>query len=43
MSDFKIPEEYKITSTIDQRHYLVDGELKEWKGETTDVYSPSTK
>ena len=39
MSDIKIPEEFQITSTIDQRHYLVDGELKEWKGETTEVYS----
>jgi len=39
MSDIKIPEEFQITSTIDQKHYLVNGELKEWKGETTEVYS----
>ncbi|WP_299325552.1 NADP-dependent glyceraldehyde-3-phosphate dehydrogenase [uncultured Maribacter sp.] len=39
MSDIKIPEEFQITSIIDQKHYLVNGELKEWKGETTEVYS----
>ncbi|WP_405382016.1 NADP-dependent glyceraldehyde-3-phosphate dehydrogenase [Maribacter sp. LLG6340-A2] len=39
MSDIKIPQEFQITSTIDQRHYLVNGELKEWKGETTQVFS----
>lgn len=39
MSEVKIPEEFQITNTIDQRHYLVDGELKQWKGETTKVYS----
>lgn len=39
MSDIKIPEEFQITSTIDQKNYLVNGELKEWKGETTEVYS----
>lgn len=39
MSDIKIPEEYQITSTIDQKQYLVNGELKEWKGDTTNVYS----
>ncbi|WP_282179689.1 NADP-dependent glyceraldehyde-3-phosphate dehydrogenase [Maribacter stanieri] len=39
MSDIKIPEEFQITSTIDQKHYLVNGELKEWKGNTTEVYS----
>lgn len=39
MSEVKIPEEYQIKSTIDQRHYLVNGELKEWKGQTTEVYS----
>jgi len=39
MSDTKIPEEFEIKSTIDQRHYLVNGELKEWKGKRTEVYS----
>jgi glyceraldehyde-3-phosphate dehydrogenase (NADP+) len=34
-----IPEEFKITETIDQRNYLVNGELKSWKGNTTEVYS----
>lgn len=39
MSEVKIPEEFQLKSTIDQRHYLVNGQLKEWKGETTKVYS----
>lgn len=34
-----IPEEFKIKETIDQRNYLVNGELKSWKGNTTKVYS----
>lgn len=39
MSEVKIPEEFQLKSTIDQSHYLVNGQLKEWKGETTKVYS----
>jgi glyceraldehyde-3-phosphate dehydrogenase (NADP+) len=34
-----IPKEYQIDTLIDQDTYLVDGELKQWKGETTPVYS----
>ena len=34
-----IPEEYQIENTIDQRKYLVNGELKTWSGNTTEVYS----
>ncbi|RMA57234.1 NADP-dependent glyceraldehyde-3-phosphate dehydrogenase [Ulvibacter antarcticus] len=34
-----IPEAYKITSLINQNSYLVSGELKPWKGKTTEVYS----
>ena len=34
-----IPEPYQITDPIHQRHYLVDGELKEWKGATSEVIS----
>ena len=34
-----IPEEFQITSLIHQKQYLVAGELREWKGETSDVYS----
>ncbi len=36
---FTIPEEFQIKNTIIQKTYLVDGELKEWGGATTDVYS----
>ena len=35
----EIPEAYKITSLLHQKNYLVNGELKEWKGETVEVYS----
>lgn len=34
-----IPEEYRITDQIHQKQYLVDGELKEWTGSTSDVIS----
>jgi len=34
-----IPEQYQITSLIHQNTYLVSGELKPWKGETSEVYS----
>jgi len=34
-----IPKEYQIDTLINQETYLVDGELKKWKGETTPVYS----
>ncbi len=35
----RIPAEFEIRETSDQRHYLVGGELKEWKGKTTQVHS----
>ena len=35
----EIPEAYKITSLLHQRTYLAGGELKEWKGQTAEVYS----
>ncbi|AXG68683.1 NADP-dependent glyceraldehyde-3-phosphate dehydrogenase [Kordia sp. SMS9] len=34
-----IPEKYQITETITQNTYLVDGELKKWTGQTSEVYS----
>ncbi|TVZ57291.1 glyceraldehyde-3-phosphate dehydrogenase (NADP+) [Lutibacter sp. Hel_I_33_5] len=34
-----IPEIYKIKEQIQQDTYLVNGELKKWKGETADVFS----
>ena len=35
----EIPEAYKITSLLHQKTYLVNGELKAWNGEMTDVSS----
>ena len=34
-----IPKEFQITSLLKQDTYLVNGELKKWTGETTDVFS----
>ncbi|CAM4412251.1 NADP-dependent glyceraldehyde-3-phosphate dehydrogenase [Zobellia nedashkovskayae] len=34
-----IPKEYEIDQTIDQKKYLVNGELKTWAGNTTEVFS----
>jgi len=34
-----IPEAFQIKDTIDQRTYLVNGELKSWSGNTTEVFS----
>ena len=38
MSFEKIPDEFKITPYY-SNSYLIDGELKEWKGATTEVFS----
>lgn len=38
-SNIAIPEALQIISEIHQRTYLVDGELREWKGENTQVIS----
>ena len=34
-----IPKEFQITKLTNQDTYLVGGELKKWKGETTRVFS----
>lgn len=36
---YSIPEEYQIKNTISQNKYLVNGELREWTGSSTEVYS----
>lgn len=38
-SENEIPEEYKIKE-IHQKEYLLNGELIQWNGETTAIYSP---
>ncbi len=35
-----IPEAHRITETIDQREYLIDGQLRTWKGNLSPVLSP---
>lgn len=34
-----IPAEFQITNLLNQDTYLVNGELKKWTGETSEVYS----
>ncbi|RKR13209.1 glyceraldehyde-3-phosphate dehydrogenase (NADP+) [Maribacter vaceletii] len=34
-----IPEQYQIKEVINQKQYLVDGELKDWNGNSTEVFS----
>jgi len=38
-SESEIPEEYKVPE-IHQRVYLLNGELVEWNGDVTEIYSP---
>ena len=35
----EIPKAHRIGSLLHQKTYLVNGELKEWKGEFSEVYS----
>ena len=39
MSFLQIPNEFKITSLVNQDTYLVSGELKKWTGDKAEVYS----
>jgi glyceraldehyde-3-phosphate dehydrogenase (NADP+) len=36
----QIPSEYNLTEPIEQREYLVNGEMRAWNGKTQDVLSP---
>lgn len=36
----EIPEQYKIAQSLDQREYLINGELKTWTGNLNPVLSP---
>ncbi len=36
----QIPESYNLTEPIEQREYLVNGEMRAWGGKTQDVWSP---
>ncbi|MHA8099547.1 NADP-dependent glyceraldehyde-3-phosphate dehydrogenase [Aquirufa aurantiipilula] len=36
----EIPKEYDLVKPIEQREYLVNGEMRQWKGKTQDVWSP---
>ena len=35
-----IPEQFKIAKPIEQREYLINGELKNWDGNLNPVLSP---
>ncbi len=36
----QVPEEFRLKQPIHQREYLVNGEMRQWSGTTSDVYSP---
>jgi glyceraldehyde-3-phosphate dehydrogenase (NADP+) len=36
----QIPSEFNLTEPIEQREYLVNGEMRTWGGKTQDVWSP---
>ncbi|MEO1010786.1 MAG: NADP-dependent glyceraldehyde-3-phosphate dehydrogenase [Bacteroidota bacterium] len=38
-AEIQIPEEYQIKEQIHQKAYLINGELKEWTGNTSQIYS----
>ena len=38
--DTPIPDQYRIGAPMEQRRYLCDGEIKEWRGPQQDVLSP---
>lgn len=35
-----IPKEFDLVKPIEQREYLVNGEMRQWSGKTQDVWSP---
>jgi glyceraldehyde-3-phosphate dehydrogenase (NADP+) len=39
-TEAQIPAEYNLTDPIEQREYLVNGEMRTWGGKTQDVWSP---
>jgi glyceraldehyde-3-phosphate dehydrogenase (NADP+) len=39
-SEAQIPAQWQINAPFHQKHYLVNGELREWNGETETVISP---
>ncbi len=39
MEILQIPQEYQITSPLNQSTYLVGGELRSWSGDTAEIYS----
>ncbi len=40
VSEQDVPEAYKLPGEIHQRTYLSNGEMLEWKGDISEVYSP---
>jgi glyceraldehyde-3-phosphate dehydrogenase (NADP+) len=39
-SENSIPPEFEFGNSIEQREYLIDGEILEWNGDVQDVFSP---
>lgn len=39
-TQFEIPEDFQVSFPLNQKSYLIDGELHEWQGDVENVYSP---
>src|SRR4051812_24512238 len=39
-SEGNIPDQFRISATMEQREYLIGGEMKTWKGNLNPVLSP---
>lgn len=40
ITETEIPTQYQVNTPIIQSHYLINGELRKWKGDYNEVYSP---
>ena len=40
VTEEEVPEQFRLPSEINQREYLVNGEIRKWDGKVHEVYSP---
>lgn len=40
VTESEVPEEYRLSAPLNQNTYLLNGEMVEWKGDVSEVYSP---
>lgn len=39
-AEYAVPEDYQIVSPLDQKEFLVNGEIRNWEGPRQEVFSP---